>query len=308
MASAFANISSLKILRLEENEIIEPTGWQAISNLLQTRNTSLVELNLGMNKIDNEASVFLANALTNSPSLKILTLGSNRRINTVGWRAFSTCFQSLALDELDLSMNRITDDTVFLTNTLANMLTLKRLSLNRIAPITTTRLRGFSALLRNPNSALEELKLCNIGIDDRVAVEYASSLTNNSSLQIMGLEGNPISHVGWQAFSQLVWDKSSIMDTFYSNHTLHRLHDENSDGVPSELNDSLRLNRNGNKKEVVRQKIILSHFQGENINLREFLDMELKVMPCAIAWVGKDTLGCSLLYQLVRARISLIDH
>ena len=203
----------------------------------------------------------------------------------------------------------ITDDTaVFLTNTLATMLTLKRLNLNRIAPITTTALTGFSALLRNPNSALEELKLCNIGIDDIVAVEYASSLTNNSSLQIMGLEGNPISHVGWQAFSQLVWNKSSIMDTFHSNHTLHRLQDENSDGVPSELNDSLRLNRNGNKKEVVRQKIILSHFQGENINLREFLDMKLNVMPCAIAWVGKDNVGCSLLYQLVLARISLIDH
>ena len=203
----------------------------------------------------------------------------------------------------------ITDDTaVCLTNALANMLTLKRLNRNRIAPITTTGLRGFSALLCNPNSELEELTLCNIGIDNRVAVEYAISLTNNSSFQIMVLEGNPISHVGWQAFSQFVWNKSSIMDTFHSNHTLHRLRDENSNRFPSELNYCLRLNRNGNKKEVVRQKIILSHFQGENINLREFLDMKLKVMPCAIAWVGKDNVGCSLLYQLVRARISLVDH
>ena len=105
MASAFASIVSLKILQLEENETIETTGWQAISNLLQTRNTSLVELNFGMNKIDDEASAALANALANSPSLKILTLGSNRLINTVGWRAFSTCFESLALEELDLSMS-----------------------------------------------------------------------------------------------------------------------------------------------------------------------------------------------------------
>ena len=42
-----------------------------------------------------------------------------------------------------------------------------------------------------------------------------------------------------------------------------------------------------------------SHVQGENINLQEFLGMELKAVPCATTCVGKDTMSCPLLYQLV---------
>ena len=44
--------------------------------------------------------------------------------------------------------------------------------------------------------------------------------------------------------------KSSIIDTFHSNHTFHRLRDEDSDEVPSELIYYLRLNRNDNKNQV----------------------------------------------------------
>ena len=58
----------------------------------------------------------------------------------------------------------------------------------------------------------------------------------------------------------------------------------------------------------MRQKILFSHFQGENIDLEELLGMESDVMPHAIAWIGKDDMGYSLLYQLVRAMPSLVDH
>ena len=105
MATAFSNCGSLKRRLLGENESIETAGWLSISNLLRSHNASLVELNLWANKIDDEASAALANALLSSPSLKILNLGSNHLITTAGWRALSMCFASLALEQLDLSLN-----------------------------------------------------------------------------------------------------------------------------------------------------------------------------------------------------------
>ena len=108
--------------------------------------------------------------------------------------------------------------------------------------------------------------------------------------------------------------KSSIIDTFHSNHTLHQLCDGNSSehlsDLPSDLIYSLRLNKNNNKNEVVRQKILWSHFQDDNvdINIKEFFHMELKAMPFAITWIGRDDVGHPLLYQLVRAMPSLVER
>ena len=199
----------------------------------------------------------------------------------------------------------------FLAIALVQMLKLSSLDLSGNDLITAAGMRAFSNMLDNLNSTLEELSLLGCGIDDEVSVIFADALTNNTALMVMKLEGNQsISSIGWQAFSQLVCNKSSINDTFHSNHTLHQLlDDENERQVPcKELIDSLRLNRNNNKNEVVRQKILFSHFQGENINLEELLGMESDVMPHAIAWIGKDDMGYSPLYQLVRAMPSLVDH
>ena len=34
--------------------------------------------------------------------------------------------------------------------------------------------------------------------------------------------------------------------------------------------------------------------------MQPFIDMDLKVLPCAIAWMARDEYGSSLLYQFVR--------
>ena len=112
------------------------------------------------------------------------------------------------------------------------------------------------------------------------------------------------------------------MDTYNSNHTLHELGDEDyydAMNFPDDLVLLLELNENKDKTEVARQKILQTHFSTEDndtSNIQELLDMELEVIPTAIAWIGRSShngwrgmnvSGLSLLYNLIRRVPDLFD-
>ena len=122
-----------------------------------------------------------------------------------------------------------------------------------------------------------------------------------------------ISERGWAAVSSLICNKTSIMNTYNSNHTLFEHH---CNYLPDDLESYLNLNGNKDKVEVARQKILQTHFTGDNDNVSNILDMELEVMPIAIAWIGRPTpidwegaqlSGLPLLYELMRRMPDLFD-
>ena len=119
--------------------------------------------------------------------------------------------------------------------------------------------------------------------------------------------------IAWEAISRLLCNKTSIMDTYNSNHILQDI-----GCTPTiDLLKSLALNMNKDKSEVARQKILQTHFSnGDTPKMQEFLDMELQMMPAAIAWMGrplpigwegKQVSGLSLLYNLTRRIPDLFD-
>jgi len=308
--------SNLKTLQMDENSSISAIGWKAISNLLQIHKANLEHVSLGMNNIDDEASVALSTALANSPTLKILNLDSNGSIHTDGWRAFSACFQTLRLEELDLSTNSIEDDVAEpLSNALANMSTLKKLKLNDNESLSQTGWISISTILSNPDSLLKKLDVSINMIDNAAAEAFANALTNNTSLEILDFDANRlITHVGWESFSQLLCN-SSIINTFHSNHTLCQLFGGNSseylnNNIPIDLLKSLQLNRGHDKRAVAREKILWAHFRGDNldVNMKKIICMGLKVIPVAIAWIGRNSKGRPLMYSLLRSMPSLVQQ
>ena len=90
---------------------------------------------------------------------------------------------------LHLSHNSITDEMVAaLTNALVNNSSLEELDLKCNRDVSTTGWSAFSAVLRNPNSALERLGLrCN-NINDNVMITFAHTLANNSRLRDIFLD------------------------------------------------------------------------------------------------------------------------
>jgi hypothetical protein len=87
-------------------------------------------------------------------------------------------------------------------------------------------------------------------------------------------------------------NRSSILSTYHSNHTLEHLsgkYDGSYDDseLPKDLRSHLRINRENSVSEAARLKIIGVHFTGSNINTLIFTAMKLKVLPIAIAWMGR---------------------
>ena len=48
------------------------------------------------------------------------------------------------------------------------------------------------------------------------------------------------------------------------------------------------INRENNKCQAARIKIVKSHFIGKDINTQIFTDMDSRALPSAIAWMGQD--------------------
>ncbi|KAL7533133.1 hypothetical protein ACHAWF_004354, partial [Thalassiosira exigua] len=85
---------------------------------------------------------------------------------------------------------------------------------------------SLAKLVRDPNSNLECLRLvCDRNIDDACAAILASSLRGNRKLKRLILRGenHSITESGWDTFSAVLCDASSVEATYQSNHTLRDL-------------------------------------------------------------------------------------
>ena len=112
---------------------------------------------------------FLPNSLINNSKLKKLNLSHNRDVTAVGWQAFLAVFQSpnSALEKFSLCGISIDDISInYLSNPLANNNKLKELNLSCNLDVSATGWQTFSAVLWNPNSALEKLCLRGNFIND----------------------------------------------------------------------------------------------------------------------------------------------
>ena len=112
---------------------------------------------------------------------------------------------------------------------------------------------------------------------------------------------------GWEALSNVLCNKSSIDATYQSNHTLEKFTGSAGENIPFGTASLLNMNRNPNKFEVARQKIIESHFLTGRQDAQIFLDMDLNAMPIAIAWMCRDDIGFLPLYEFLRKMPSLFE-
>jgi hypothetical protein len=191
---------------------------------------------------------------------------------------------------------------------------LKELYLNNIAPITSVGWQNFASVLRNPDSALEELVIPGNVINDDILSTFASVLTYNSRLRKF-LIGNysrnlgQITSVSHAAFTRMLCDKSTILNTYNSNHTLTYT-DLWSLVWHKDMYSLLIINRDNSVREAARIKIIRSHFSRSDINTQVFTEMKLSILPTAIAWMGHNNGshgGRNLMFEFLRREPLVCD-
>ena len=249
-----------------------------------------------------------------------------------GWQTLFNSLQdsNLNLVKLYIGGNTIGDEGMqLLVRLVSNMGSLKDLRLFNNRFVTPTGWQALTGFFQSPNFALEVLRLSDNRINDDTIVAFTSALANNKTMNTLHLYQDPdedasddedvdnelITERGWEAMSTLLCNKTSIMETYTSNHALQDIGCYTIDDLISYL----ELNENKDKAEVARQKILQTHFSTDDHDLSKmqvFLDMEFEMMPDALSWIGrpnhndwtgKSVSGLSLLFNLMRRIPDLFD-
>jgi hypothetical protein len=269
----------------------------------------LEKLNLDLSFIDNAGMAALTTALANNNRLRELVLcGNFNSVTRAGWMIFLMVLFNLdsSLEVLEMNSVHINDEVVaVLSYALTNNNRLRKLRVcaRRLTP---TGFMAFSTLLRNPSSTLERLDLRGSRVNDQVMISFANALTNNRRLRELELSlGSDITSDGYTTFTNTLANRSSIMKTYQSNHTLEKLCGEYDEilKLPKDLVSLLLLNKKKNcDSQAARLKIIMTHFSGSE-SMLPFMNMDLIVRPHAIAWMFRDLHS----YELLRAMPSLLE-
>lgn len=254
------------------------------------------------------------------------------------------------LEDIGLAANGIGDDTVIaLFNSLVGKRKLKRLILelntipstlsdytwsstlsdyisdSRLDPsdyrnhLTVAGWNAISNHLKSPDCILEELQLGTITDNDtdiNAMESIAGALAHNQTLNGLYFKDHANADSTAKVYNTLacaLCNKSSIMDTYKSNHSLKEIWQRHLSRswyslCSADLGFYLEINKNNNKADAARKKIVKTHFSGDLV-VEPFLGMKTEVLPHVLAWMGKGGIhateegvydGVPLLFKLVR--------
>jgi hypothetical protein len=291
----------------------------ALIQLLHNPMCALEILDISNVGLNNDSIMSLRNIIANNSRLRELRLDSNHDVTTDGWVSFLTFPTTSKLEKLFLGYNSSINDRALdiFRISLTNNCRLKDLQLGTFRNVTTAGWTAFSAVLRNPNSLLEKLDLtphAQIHSAKDVAISFANALTNNKRMRKLrircGITDGYISKEIYTAITRTVCNSSSIQGTYNSNHILSEFSLEGNGPrwpLPIDLASALQINGENRVSQAARLKIIRTHFSGSNINTTPFTVMELKVLPNAISWMGRECGMSDLLFAFVRSMPLLCD-
>lgn len=132
-----------------------------------------------------------------------------------------------------------------------------------------------------------------------------SALARNSSFIALNAHGNTDEFVSKRkatALCHILCDKTSIKHTYSSNHTFATIWGDRyfDRETFDEYASLLDLNKNEDKMEIAREKILTTHFPNGSGDLHVFASMSENVLPFAIEWIGRNRLGSTLMFNFVR--------
>lgn len=177
----------------------------------------------------------------------------------------------------------------------------------------------FLSVLSHPQCSIQTLEIEARRFN---VIHLARALAANNSLRHLCITCDRSPEVTiecWDILSRALCDVSSIERTWSSNHMLHKLvvsevisanHELFDDKpIPSVTSSLLEMNKNENKAEVARQKILTYHFSEEGKKaIHVFAHMPVTTIPVAIAWIGRDRIEFTLMYDVVRAVPALFER
>ncbi|XP_078057484.1 NACHT, LRR and PYD domains-containing protein 14-like [Mustelus asterias] len=201
LASSLSTNRSLIDLNLDENKLGD-SGVKLLSVALRNPDCKIQKLDLNFNGLTDSCAEDLASALSTNRSLIDLNLGGNK----LGDSGVKLLFVALRnpeckIQKLDLYGNDLTDSCA---EDLASALSTNRslidlnLDYNKLGD---SGVKLLSVALRNPECKIQKLHLHGNNLTDSCAEDLASSLSTNRSLIDLNLDENKLGDSGVKLLS-----------------------------------------------------------------------------------------------------------
>ena len=311
-------------------EVLKYTnGWDQEDLVLMASvlpNLPLRELNLSSSRINTDAARAISDGISQNRTLETLVFDSLSTTNDgLVLMIRSILGRTSTVKDLNLHYNNVISGAIMLplVDTFINNCTLERLVIREDYPGTASGWRAFSRVLGSSRSVLREIDLSDNAINDGIISDFAYELSGNpdSRLKCLDISENrkmclSITNIGWGAILNLLCNTSSIDATWSSNHTLCDLgkisvqkSDQDSDDsdidedhgvkMPVKVHALLEMNKQDDKKQVARMKVIEHHFSGD-FDASVLAGDGQKLLPRTISYFGRDSLGYPAVYNIIR--------
>jgi len=295
--------------------ILTSVGWESVMDIVSSSTSKLSSLDIGRGRHINDHCIYrLSNTVcSKSSKLKEISIDCVSSITSEAWKELALTLQhpDCKLESLRISDNVQVNDQVafFFSSSLITNSTLKVLDFSGNG-IREVGFASFERTLSSTKTALETLDLSNNGsaVNERARNTLARSLIGNDKLKSLKIDwerGNYASY-NQDEFIKLLCNKSSILDTYKSNHTLIEIGID-EEHVTNELKILLQLNKSSTASSVARIKIIDTHLvyvsdtdEKVVVDTSPFDKMNWKIFPAAISWMLRDERGLSLSHKFLQ--------
>ncbi|XP_067882419.1 NACHT, LRR and PYD domains-containing protein 3-like [Heterodontus francisci] len=197
-------------LRLDSNNLGD-SGVKLLSVALRNPDCKIQKLWLGKNNISDSCAGDLASALSINRSLTFLDLSDNK-LGDSGVKLLSEALRNpdCKIQTLELYNNELTasciEDFAFTLSTNRSLIDLN-LSDNKLGD---SGVKLLSAVLRNPDSKIQELHLRRVGLSDSCVKDLISLHSTNQSLTFLDLRSNSFTEQSFPALHHLILNCRSL--------------------------------------------------------------------------------------------------
>ncbi|XP_067864731.1 NACHT, LRR and PYD domains-containing protein 3-like [Heterodontus francisci] len=200
----------LFVFRLDSNNLGD-SGVKLLSVALRNPDCKIQKLWLGKNNISDSCAGDLASALSINRSLTFLDLSDNK-LGDSGVKLLSEALRNpdCKIETLELYNNELTasciEDFAFTLSTNRSLIDLN-LSDNKLGD---SGVKLLSAVLRNPDSKIQELHLRRVGLSDSCVKDLISLHSTNHSLTFLDLRSNSFTEQSFPALHHLILNCRSL--------------------------------------------------------------------------------------------------
>ena len=216
IGQALSNISTLKILNFQQNQITDKAA-ESLASVVSS-NTGLEKLGLGNNFLQFGMKV-IAKALAKISTLKMLDLNNNILSSKVADDISTIIYSNSSLEKLWLGGSHLGSSIIPILHALKRISSLRELNINNVKGKPEHLACEIADMLER-NLAIKDLRLNNNNLNFIRLTKLAKTLSDVKSLEVLDISSNLITEIAADAVADVISSNISLNKIYLSNNQI----------------------------------------------------------------------------------------